>query len=193
MVAQVEKCPVVKPAFAELSQSHLHPNVGLSIRDILNKLWPVPRKDLLCEMRTIAGRFQAKDQALPILFDIFDEIVNEEGLSADAHNRVVLRVDLPVAIIVEDIQILHCFLRVTAPSLQSNQQLFDVRITVGEIKQGYQILHLETSLNDVSHLLLVPFLEVYSLEFLCLFGYLLENGCVVVKRSVDIMEMLEPQ
>ena len=61
-----------------------------------------------------------------------------------------------------------------------------------EIEHGDQILHLEAALHYSLDIILIPFLEVDSLELVCLFCDLLEDDGVVVKRAVDVLKMLEP-
>lgn len=84
-------------------------------------------------MGRIAGGFEAEDHALSLLH-ILNQVIDLEGLATNGNYRVILRVDLPIAIIVVDIKIPHCFLSVTTPSLQSDQQLLYVRVSVGKIK-----------------------------------------------------------
>lgn len=93
----------------------------------------MPGEDLSVEVRIIARRFEAYNHTFPILLHIFYEVIHLKRLSADRYNGIILRVDLPVAIIIVYIQILHCLFCEALPALQADQQSLNVGVEVREI------------------------------------------------------------
>ena len=193
VVGEVEERPVVKPALPEHSQVHLHPDVGLLIGNILHQLGPVPGEYLAVEVRVVAGRFEADDHAFPVLLHIFYEVIYLEGLPADCDDGVVLGVDLPVAVVVVDVEVLDCLLGEALPALQADQQPLDVGVEVREVQVADQVLDLEGVVHYRLHLLPVPLLEVRVLELPGLLGHLLEDAGVVAQRVGDVLEVQEPE
>jgi hypothetical protein len=52
---------------------------------------------------------------------------------------------------------------------------------------------METTLHYTLHLVLIPLLEIYTSELMCLFSNLLEDGCVAMQGRIDIVEVLKPE
>lgn len=84
-------------------------------------------------MRRVAGCFEAEDHAFS-LAHILNQVVHLKSLATNSDYRVILRVYLPVTIIIVDIQISHCLFSVAVPSLQSDQQLLKIRVSVRKIE-----------------------------------------------------------
>lgn len=93
----------------------------------------MPGEDLPIEVRIIARCLEAYHYTFPILLHIFYQVIHLKRLSVDCYNSIVLRVDLPVTVIIVNIQILDCLFREALPALQADQQSLYVGVEVSEI------------------------------------------------------------
>lgn len=77
--------------------------------------------------------FQADNSTIPYLFGAINQIIDIETISIDSHDGIVLRVDLPITVIVEYIEILYCLLGCAFPALEADEEAFDLLAVVGVV------------------------------------------------------------
>lgn len=74
---------------------------------------------------------QAVDKGSLMGARVIDQIIDLEGITCNSDNRAELWVDLPVAVIVVDIQKFNGWIEVFIPSLQANEQFLDPGVESG--------------------------------------------------------------
>ena len=104
MIQEVEHCEIVESASREHSEIHFSPDIGGFLVDILLKGGGMPAEHLHCNISVQAGRMQAVDEGSLVGAGVIDQIVNLEGITGNSDDRVELGVDLPVAVVVVDIE-----------------------------------------------------------------------------------------
>ena len=104
MVKEVEHCEIVESASREHPEIHFSPDIGGLLVDILLKGGRVPAEHLHSHISVEAGRMQAVDKSSLMGAGVIDEIVDLEGIACNSDDRAELGVDLPVAVIVVDIE-----------------------------------------------------------------------------------------
>lgn len=134
----------------------------------------MPRKYFCAENGIEARCFETNDHAFFVIFGVLNEVVYLKLVLIRGNCRIVFRIDLPITIIIIDIEVFDCFLNKATPSLQANKQLLKIRVVVCEIEIFNKILDLECLVHNLTYLLIIPFL-IYFLILLCLLRNLLEN------------------
>ena len=82
---------------------------------------------------TATRRFQADNSTIPNLFGAINQIIDVEAISIYSHDGIVLRVDLPITVIVEYIEIFNCLLGCAFPALEADEEAFDLLAVVGVV------------------------------------------------------------
>ena len=121
------------------------------------------------------GSVETVDQTLLVFFRVVDQVIYLKLVSSDVYHRIVLGVDLPIAVIVVHVQQTNRGVGQTFPSLESDEQTFDPRVVASVVENGHQIFVVELAADNFAHLLLVPLFVVQRTVLLALFDDLFEN------------------
>jgi hypothetical protein len=93
----------------------------------------MPREHFSMIILTATRRFQADNCTIPYLFGAINQIIDIEAIPIDSHDGIVLRVDLPITVIVEYIEIFNCLLGCAFPALEADEEAFDLLAVVGVV------------------------------------------------------------
>lgn len=153
----------------------------------------MPTEDLKWDSLVKTGSFQAVDEALLMMFLVVNEVVNFECIPNHLNNCVVLRIELPVAVVIKNIQEPDCLVSKLLPSLQTDQQSLHPRIEVGVVQERDQIFNIKLVVHDSIYLLIVPFLIINIKELSSFICNLVKNNSIVIKSFFVIWKVVEPQ
>ena len=123
---------------------------------------------------------------------VIDQIVNFKRITGNSDNRAELWVDLPVAVVIVDVQKFNGGVDVFVPSLKADQQFLDPGVESGIVEHWNQIFNDELVPDDSVYLFLIPFFIVDVVVLLILFGDLLVDQGVVVHWCFVVVEAGEP-
>ena len=135
---------------------------------------------------------QAVDKGSLMGARVIDQIIDLEGITCNSDNRTELWINLPIAVIIVDIQKFNGWIEVFIPSLQANQQFLDPGVESGIVEDGNQIFNYKLVLDYFIDLFLIPFLVVNAIVFLIFFGNLLIDQSVVIHRCFVVVKTGEP-
>ncbi len=121
----------------------------------------MPWKNLSSIMIIHARSFKTDDKIFSILFLVLNQIINRKLFPNLGNDRIKRRHILPINPIIENIEQNSGLLcKLLPPSLQANQQLLNPLVPFTIDHPAFNILDDEIPINNLCHLLPVPFLVI---------------------------------
>ena len=117
VVEEIEHYKIIESTSRKGSKIKLCPNIRNVVIEIFYELRNMPTKDFQRNWFVKARCFEAINQSLLMLLGIINKIVNYEGFSCYTNDWIILRIELPVAVVVENIQKLNSWVSKLFPSL----------------------------------------------------------------------------
>lgn len=121
----------------------------------------MPTEYLEVDARVETRSVETVNQSFVLGFGVVNQVIQLKFIPSHANRRVIIRVDLPVAVVIVNIQQSDCAIRGSSPSLQPDQQLFHPGVVLRVVEEGDQIFRVELICDDFVDLFVIPLLEVH--------------------------------